>query len=94
LIASYLVRRLLIIVKVTSADSTADAKSKDSDIFNADDNKNDKKSIIKRQEALAKAFHERMAEGQTYERTGKYREKFFDKVIKKAEKVSFSTKSP
>jgi hypothetical protein len=91
---SYLVRRLIIIVKATSADSIADAKSKDSDIFDANDNENNKKSIIKRQEALAKAFRERMAEGQTYERTGTYREKFFGKVIKKAEKVSFSASSP
>ena len=73
-------RHLIIVVNITFADSNVGAEPQDI---------SDEEGIIKRQEELAIAFYERMEQGQDFQETGAYRQKFFAKVIEKAEKVSF-----
>jgi hypothetical protein len=42
------------------------------------------------QEKLATAFHDRMTEGQSFEKTGQYRQDFFKLVVERANFVRFS----
>lgn len=45
--------------------------------------------VIKRQEDLAAAFHEKMTVGQIFGYLNVYQKQFYDKVIEMADKVSF-----